>query len=147
MPPLARRYLKTAFAFGILGVLTGMHMSSALHLQLGSMHRWYLSAHTHIMLVGFAMLAANSLALCLLPEAPGGSRHRPGLDKLAYWLITLCTLGRFSFEAAIGYMSPEPGWMHQTINAVATLQGLGLIVFWVNQWPRINGHNVSEPPA
>ena len=139
MSPIARLYLKTSFAFGILGVLTGMHMASALHMQSGSMHRWYLSAHTHILLVGFALLAANSLALSLLPAAPAGSRHRPGLDRLAYWLITLCTLGRFLFESAIGYMIPEPIWMHQAIFALGTVQGIGLILFWVNQWPRIHG--------
>jgi len=140
MPPLARLYLKTSFAFGILGVATGMHMSSALHLHSGSMHRWYLSAHTHLLLVGFALLAADSLALCLLPAAPPGSRHRPGFDRLAYWIITLSTAGRFGLESALGYFASEPVWMHQAIFAISTAQGLGLILFWINQWPRIHGH-------
>ncbi len=137
MPPLARLYLKTAFAFGILGVLTGMHMSSALHMQAGNMHRWYISAHTHVMLVGFALLAANSLALCLLPSAPANSRHRHAWDVLAYWLITLGTLVRFALESALGYFPEEPVWMHQVILITSTLSGIGLIVFWINQWPRI----------
>ncbi len=139
MPSLARLYLKTAFALGILGVLTGMHMSSALHMDAGAMHRWYISAHTHIMLVGFGMMAANSLALCLLPSAPENSRNRPGWDLLAYWLITLGTLARFSFESALGYFPEEPEWMHQVILWSSTIAGIGLIVFWINQWPRIRG--------
>lgn len=137
MPRLARWFLKTAFAFGILGVLTGMHMSSAQHLSAGFMHRWYVSAHTHMMLVGFALMASNSLALCLLPAAPEGSRHRPGFDTLAFWLIALGTLTRFCFESALGYLAPEPAWVHHVILASSTIAGLGLILFWINQWPRI----------
>lgn len=137
MPPLARLYLKTAFALGILGVLTGMHMSSAIHLNAGSMHRWYISAHTHIMLVGFALMASNSLALCLLPSPPEKSFNNPRWDVLAYWFITLGSLVRFVFESAIGYYPEEPEWMHQVILISSTVSGIGLIVFWINQWPRI----------
>jgi hypothetical protein len=121
-------------------VLTGMHMSSAQHLNAGFMHYWYKSAHTHMMLVGFAMMAANSLALCLLPPAPQGSWHRSGFDTLAFWLISLGTVTRFGFECALGYLAPEPVWIHHVILASSTLAGLGLILFWLNQWPRIRGN-------
>ncbi|MFT7667576.1 MAG: heme/copper-type cytochrome/quinol oxidase subunit 1 [Planctomycetota bacterium] len=139
MPPLARRFLKTAIAMGILAVLTGMHMASALHLGHGQMHRYYASAHTHLMLVGSAMMVCMGLAIWKLPQAPAGSRHRPGLDVLAYWLVTICSLGRFTFECWVGYLNPEPAWMHQVIHASSFVQGLGLILFMVNQWPRISG--------
>jgi heme/copper-type cytochrome/quinol oxidase subunit 1 len=139
MPPLARRYLKTAIAFGVIGILTGMHMSTAQHLGAGSMHRFYVSAHTHVMLVGFSLMGAFGVALWKLPEPRPGSFHRPALDRLAYWTITLGTLVRFVAECWIGYEDPEPVWLHQTINAFAIVQGSGLILFLVNQWPRVQG--------
>jgi len=137
MPPLARRFLKTAIAFGILGILTGMHMSSAEHLGAGDMHRFYITAHTHIMLIGFSLMVGMGIGLWKLPEAGKSRFHRPAFDVLAYWLVTLGTLTRFSFEVWIGYLDPEPTWMHQTIYTFATLQGLGLILFLTNQWARI----------
>lgn len=137
MPPLARRYFKTAVAFGVLGILTGMHMSSAQHLGAGDMHRFYVSAHTHVMLVGFSLMVGYGVALWKLPEPRPGSFHRPRYDVIAYWLITVGTLVRYVMESWVGYEDPEPKWMHQTINAFAMLQGAGLILFLVNQWPRI----------
>lgn len=139
MPALARRFLKTAIAFAVLGIMTGMHMSTAQHLGAGDMHRYYVPAHTHIMLVGFLMMVGMGVALWKLPEPAAGSTHRAALDGLAYWLVSIGTLVRFSFESWIGYLNPEPTWMHQTINAFATIQGIGLILFLVHQWPRIRG--------
>jgi hypothetical protein len=139
MPPLARRFFKTAILFGILGILTGMHMSSAQHLGAGAMHRFYVSAHTHVMLVGFSLMVGLGVALWKLPQARAGSFHRPFLDGISYWLISAGTLVRFVMETWIGYEDPEPSWMHQTINAFAMVQGAGLLLFLVNQWPRIHG--------
>ena len=58
---------------------------------------------------------------------------------MAYWTITVGTLVRFAFESWLGYEDPEPKWMHQAITWFSMLQGTGLILFLVNQWPRIHG--------
>lgn len=139
MPPLAQRFFKTAIAMGVLGIMTGMHMTTALHLGKGSMHRYYNSAHTHLMLVGCAMMVGMGVCLWKLPAAPANSRHRPAFDQVAYWVVTLSSLVRYSLECWIGYLDPEPSWMHQAITWSSTIQGLGLILFLVNQWPRIHG--------
>jgi len=139
MPPLARRYLRTAIAFAILGVMTGMHMSSALHLKAGEMHRYYLSAHAHVMLVGFSLMVAMSVALWKLPEAPAGSRYRPSLMRLAYWLTSVGTLLRYLSESWIGYQTPEPESVHRFIYAAGMVQGTGILIFLVNLLPRIRG--------
>lgn len=141
MPALARRYLKTAILLGVLGILTGMHMSSAVHLGAGAMHRYYTSAHTHLMLVGFSLMVGMGVALWKLPEPRAGSRHRPLFDELAYWIIVAGTLVRFTLECWIGYLEPEPTWMHETITVASIAQGSGLILFLLNQWPRIHGHD------
>ena len=69
MPPLARRYLRTAIAFLVLGVLTGLHMSSARHLSAGGFHASYIVAHTHVVLIGFVVMAVMALCLWKLPAA------------------------------------------------------------------------------
>jgi heme/copper-type cytochrome/quinol oxidase subunit 1 len=139
MPPLARRFLKTAFLFGALGIMTGMHISSALHLQAGDTHRYYISAHTHLVLVGFVLMMCMAGLLWKLPPAPEGSRYKPGLMPVVYWLLVSCTLGRYLLESGIGYMEPEPDWLHQLIFYVSCLQGLAVITFFVNLWPRLSG--------
>ncbi|MCB9916365.1 MAG: hypothetical protein H6828_14650 [Planctomycetes bacterium] len=142
MPPLARRYLKTSFFLGALAILTGMHMASALHLQAGSMHRYYASAHTHLVLVGFFMMMWMALLLWKLPAAPAGSRYKPGLMVFVYWLLLATTLGRYLLESALGYFDPEPDALHQVTFLVASLQGVAIVIFLWNLWPRIDG-----PPA
>lgn len=134
MPPLARRYLKTAIVFTILSVLTGIHMSSAVHLGSGVMHRWYVSAHTHLVLVGGLVFAVCGVALWKLPPA---ERERPRLDGALYAALVASTLVRFSGECTLGYLVPEPVWMHQTVHSAATLQGLALVVFLARLWPRL----------
>ena len=138
MPPLSRRYLKTSFVFGILAILTGMHMGSALHLQAGSMHRYYSSAHTHMVLVGFFLMMWMSFLLWKLPTAPTGSRYKPGLMVLCWWLMMLSTSARFLFECWIGYLVPEPDWLHNAIFTAAMVQGTTVIAFLINLMPRIN---------
>jgi hypothetical protein len=138
MPPLARRYLKTSLFFGGLGILTGMHMSSALHLQAGSNHRWYMTAHTHMMLVGFMLMMFMAALLWKLPQAPSGSRYKPALMVWVYWILTLTSIVRYSFNSAIGYLTPEPEWMHMAIFLISSLQGFAIIAFFINILPRVN---------
>jgi len=133
--------MKTGFAMAILAILTGMHMSSALHLGQGVLHRYYPSAHTHLMLVGGSAMIGMGVALWKLPPGPAESRLRPRLDALAYWGVTLTTLGRYVLECWVGYLDPEPTWMHQGITWISMLQGSSLILFLLNQWPRLRSRS------
>jgi heme/copper-type cytochrome/quinol oxidase subunit 1 len=142
MPPLARRYLKTSFWFGATGILTGMHMASALHLRAGSLHRYYLSAHTHMMLVGFFLMMFMAILLWKLPPAPEGSRYKPALMGWLWMALVICTIGRFLGELVLGYLRPEPDWLHYAIFAVSTAQGACVLAFVVNLLPRINAPDV-----
>ncbi len=142
MPPLVRRYFKTSFFFGGLGIMTGMHMASALHLGAGSLHRYYHSAHTHMVLVGFFMMMWMGVLLWKLPAAPANSRYKPGLMTLVYWITTITTIVRYTLEAAIGYIQPEPDSMHMAIFLVSMVQGVAVIAFLVNLLPRVNVEEV-----
>ena len=56
MPPLVRRYLKTAIGYLMFGLGLGLYM--LVRRELGGVWPtlWWVSAHTHAILVGFVMM-------------------------------------------------------------------------------------------
>lgn len=133
MPTLPRLFLRTGILFLVLGVLTGLHMSSALHLRAGVMHYHYGSAHTHVLLIGFLLSTLVGVALWKLPEAPGESTR--AFERLAYFGITLGTAARFLTEVVLGYFELE--WMHALVFATSCVQALGILAACSAIWPRL----------
>ena len=109
MNKLSRVYVKTALCFLLLGMLTGLHMSSAKHLAAGSMHPPYIVAHTHLLMIGFFLLTSMGVALWKLPEAPAGSRYKEGVAWLAFALLVPGSIARFVLEIWLGYYPAEHG--------------------------------------
>ena len=72
MPPLVRRYLKTAIGYLMFGLGLGLYM--LVRRELGGVWPtlWWVSAHTHAILVGFVMMMILGVALWMFP--------RPGRD-------------------------------------------------------------------
>jgi heme/copper-type cytochrome/quinol oxidase subunit 1 len=134
--PLVRRYLKTAIGFLIAGItlggivlvrreLTGRYPSAEL-----------VSAHTHVILVGFVMMMILGVAQWMFPRpARDDPRYRPGAAEAAYWMLTLATLLRFAGEIARSASDGLP------LRVAVVLGGLGqiggLVLFFYNLWPRI----------
>ncbi|MDP6409693.1 MAG: hypothetical protein QGI46_09975 [Planctomycetota bacterium] len=138
MPPLVRRYLRTALGALVLGVLTGLHMSSAKYLGAGTTHWPYVVAHTHLLLIGFFLLGTMGIALWKLPAARSGSSHRTWIDSAAYWLITFSTLTRFTLEVSLGY-APANRLYQLGIFATSCVQTMTIVLFVANCLPRIHG--------
>ena len=132
MHPLARRCLRTSLVFLVLGVATGLHMSSAMHLGAGVMHSYYVPAHTHVLLVGFLLLALAGAALWRLPER---EPRREGWNELAYWCTTLGTACRYLGEVGLGYRSAR--WISIAVFAASCVQASGLLVFCWLFWRRL----------
>jgi hypothetical protein len=103
-PPLARRYLVTAVAFLLYGLSIGLHISAALHLGLAVFRGGYVSAHTHVILVGFVVLGLAGVGLWALPEP--ASRLWRRVPGACWWLLVLSVLGRSTTEILSGYY----GW-------------------------------------
>ena len=127
MPPLARRYVTTAVVFLIYGLSIGLHISAALHLGLAAFRGGYVSAHTHVILIGFVVMLLAGLGLWLLPE-PGSGRWRwvPGA---CWWLLVATVLGRSTTEILSGYYGWR--WIGPVVflassAQAATLTALGL---------------------
>ena len=100
-PSLARRYLKASVAFFVYGILIGLHISSALHLGLGTFRGGYVAAHTHVLLIGFVAMLLAGLALWRFPEPKPSSWI--WLPEAAWWLLVLTVVGRSTSEILTGY--------------------------------------------
>jgi cbb3-type cytochrome oxidase subunit 1 len=138
MPPLVRRFLKTAIAFLLLGVALGVHMLARRELAGVWATPWWTSAHTHAILVGFVMMMIAGVALWMFPRpAKEDTRFDPRAAEGAYWFLTIGTAARLAGEL-MRPMSAASSlrWM---IVAGGAAQALGLALFFWTMWTRIRG--------
>ena len=80
MTSLARRFLKTAIFFLVLGLLLGGMMLLRRELAASAPSAYVVSAHAHAILVGFVMMMILGVALWMFPRpAKGDTQYRPAL--------------------------------------------------------------------
>ena len=144
MTPLARLYVKTSFVFLLLGLVLGGYIAIEVNV-LGRAVPWSLiTAHTHLVLVGFMLMLVFGVATWLFPRPSRvDGRYRPGLAWLVYWLLTASTAVR-----ALGELSAAVTGSRGS--PLAALGGLGqlaaAIVFVVNMWTRVRMPGGTPPP-
>ncbi len=141
MSPLIRRYIKTSFAFLIAGVLLGSYLSVGQFLAGAYPPRLVITAHVHLLLVGFMIMIVMGVATWMFPRpARDDRRYRPGLAETVYWLMTVATCVRAIAEMLGGYTDST------ALRVMIALGGLGqaggVLLFVVNMWTR-----VRMPPA
>jgi heme/copper-type cytochrome/quinol oxidase subunit 1 len=136
MDQLVQRYLKTAIGFLALGLGLGALMIARRELQEVYPSPYWISAHTHALLVGFVMMMIQGVALWMFPRPDKADvRYRPALAEVAYWLVALSTGVRLVSELLRPAVdAPALRWL---IVAAGLGQVLGVLVFFVNMWPRI----------
>lgn len=108
MPPITRRFLATAAAFLLLGVVLGFVL--LVRRELGG--RWpepgLVSAHTHLILVGAVIELIIGVAWWFFPRP---LRHDPPASHravvVAWWALTVGTLLRAGGE---GVTAMAIGW-------------------------------------
>ena len=99
MTPLVRRYIKTSFVFLAMGLLLGGWITVSQFLLGVYPPRLYITAHAHLLLVGFMLMIVMGVATWMFPRpARDDSRYRPGLAEAVYWVITLSTAVRAAAE-------------------------------------------------
>ena len=141
MPPLVRRYLKTSFVFLAAGLLLGAWIIVGEFLLGLSPPRLFITAHTHLLLVGFMLMIVMGVATWMFPRpARDDRRYRPELAEAVYWLMTVATCVRAIAEMLGGYSDST------ALRVMIALGGLGqaggVLLFVVNMWTR-----VRMPPA
>ena len=146
MHSLARRYLKTAIAFLIVGLALGIWLLIRREVGGAAISARELSAHTHALLVGFVMLMIAGVALWLFPRpASNDTRYRPQLAEAAWWCIAPGTALRILAEVLAGF-DPPPA-LRLAIVLGGLLQATGLaLVFWT-LFPRIRASGSAQREA
>ena len=141
MTPLVRRYIKTSFVFLLAGLLLGGWIVVAEFLAGRYPPRLFITAHVHLLLVGFMLMMVMGVATWMFPRpAKDDTRYRPELAEAVYWMMTLSTAVRAAAELWAG-LSPAPA-LRLTIAAGGLGQVAGTLLFVVNMWRR-----VRMPPA
>lgn len=131
-----RRFIKTGIAFLGLGLLLGAYLLLRRELWGEWPDPYLVSAHAHLVGIGFVMFLILGVALWLFPRAPkGDTRYRPRWITFTYWLLALSTLLRFLAEGARAWWR-EP-WLAWIVVLGGAGQILGLAVYFYTMWPRI----------
>lgn len=146
MPPLVRRYIKTSFVFLALGLLLGGWITVGEFLLGAYPPRLWITAHVHLLLVGFMLMIVMGVATWMFPRpARDDRRYRPGLAEAVYWVMTGATALRATAELLAG-LSGAP-LLRLLIAAGGLGQLLGAALFVVNMWARVRMPSVPTPPA
>jgi hypothetical protein len=84
MPPLVRRYIKTSLLFLVVGLALGGYISVAEFVLGGYPPRLFITAHVHLLLVGFLLMIVMGVATWMFPRpAKEDPRYRPELAEAA----------------------------------------------------------------
>ncbi|HEY7364158.1 MAG TPA: hypothetical protein VIE37_08650 [Methylomirabilota bacterium] len=145
MPTLVRRYIKTSFVFLVLGLLLGGYILVA-EFFLGSYPpRLVVTAHVHLLLVGFMLMIVMGVATWMFPRAakPDG-RYRAELAEAVYWIMAGATVLRAVAEVTAGFSGLASLRLLILIGGLGQL--LGSALFVANMWWRVRMPGVAPPP-
>jgi cbb3-type cytochrome oxidase subunit 1 len=134
--PLVRRYIKTSFVFLLLGLALGGHIIVGEFLLGVFPPRLYITAHAHLLLVGFMLMIVMGVATWMFPRpAREDTRYRPELAEAVYWVMTLSTAVRTAAELLAPLSSAPAVRLAIALGGLGQLAGAALFV--LNMWWRI----------
>ena len=146
MPPLIRRYIKTSFVFLVTGLGLGGYAVVAQFAAGAYPSRLLITAHVHLLLVGFVLMIVMGVATWMFPRpARDDTRYRPELAEAVYWVMTLATALRAAAEILLGVTGARAfGWL---IAAGGLGQLAAAALFAANMWSRVRMPPAAAPPA
>jgi cbb3-type cytochrome oxidase subunit 1 len=145
MTPLVRLYVKTSFAFLLLGLVLGGYIAVQVNLAGRGVPWPLITAHVHLLLVGFLLMMVFGVATWMFPRpARDDGRYRPRLAEVVYWLLTVSTAVRTLGELGAAVAGARG-------SALAALGGLGQLaagaLFVINMWSRVRMPGAVAPPS
>ncbi len=136
MTPLVRRYIKTSFVFLIGGLFIGGYIIAGEFLLHTYPPRLHITAHVHLLLVGFLLMLVMGVATWMFPRpARDHAYYRPALAEIVYWIMTAATALRALGEL----LAPSSG--APILRILIVVGGIGQLVgsalFVANMWSRV----------
>ncbi len=131
-----RRFIKTAFGFLVLGLLLGLAMLAQRELTGAWPPLYAVSAHKHVIFVGFVMFMILGVALWIFPRPQADDdRFSPRRIDVVYWLLLTGTLARFAGELLRGYADRDG--LGGVILAGGVAQAAAFLLYAWTMWRRI----------
>lgn len=141
MTPLIRRYIKTSFVFLASGLILGAYIVVAQFVLDAYPPRLLVTAHAHLLLVGFMLMMVMGVATWMFPRpARDDTRYRPELAEAVYWVMTAATALRAAAEVTVAFAGALG--LRWLIAVGGLGQLAGALLFVLNMWWR-----VRMPPA
>ncbi|MDZ7373614.1 MAG: cbb3-type cytochrome c oxidase subunit I [candidate division KSB1 bacterium] len=135
MHTIVRRYIRTSVAFLIAGLIVGIWMEVARDVLGRYPDTDHITAHTHLILIGFVMGMILGVAQWMFPRPEPGSRYSPNLAMAIYYLFTVSTSLRGLAEVLKPLLNvPWLGYLAMTGGAGQTV---AFVLFFYNMWPRV----------
>lgn len=145
MTPLIRRYIKTSFVFLVSGLVLGAYIVVAQFLLDAYPPRLLVTAHAHLLLVGFMLMMVMGVATWMFPRpAREDSRYRPELAEAVYWVMTAATAVRAGAELGVAAGALGLRWLI-AVGGLGQLAGAALFV--LNMWWRVRMPPTAAPSA
>jgi heme/copper-type cytochrome/quinol oxidase subunit 1 len=143
--PLVQRYIKTSFVFLVTGLGLGGYVVIAQFVAGDAPPRLFITAHVHLLLVGFMLMIVMGVATWMFPRpARDDTRYRPELAEAVYWVMALATALRATAEILLGLTGARPfGWL---IAAGGLGQLAAAVLFAANMWWRVRMPPAAAPP-
>jgi len=133
---VVRYFVKTSLSFLLAGILSGFFMMISRRIFDFGYGPGMLSAHTHIVLVGFMLMLIMGIAVWFFPKADKtDTRYSPQRIMIVYWLMLSGTILRFIFEVTDAYVTIS--FLNYIIVAASTLQITAVIIYAYTMWGRI----------
>jgi len=139
VPPIARTYIKTAFAYFVSAFVLGALMMLDRWLGFSRWLRVVYLSQLHLLVVGWITQLAIGVAYWMFPRFLKEQDRRPrGSDALAWAVYACLNIGlllRFLVEPFY-LMGPKP-WLAATMALSGVLQALAAVGFGLLIWDRI----------
>lgn len=131
-----RYFIKTSIIFLIVGIFSGLFMIISRRLGNFGYGPSLITAHTHIILIGFMLMMIMGVALWFFPRAEKtDKKYNPTLVLISYVIITVSTSLRFITEFIDSYYTSKV--LDYLITISAILQVISIGIYFYSMWGRI----------
>lgn len=145
MYSLVRLYIKTSAFFLFVALLLGGYLIFLRDVREVFPDSMLITAHTHLLLIGFVMMMIMGVALWMFPRPQKGDRrYSPDLARAVYWIMAVSTSVRFLGETIRAYVESSPLRWATALSGFAQI--IAIALFFINIWARIRpvGSHIRE---